>query len=481
MTQQMTGPQLFSNIPDPIKPVVYDITRGMENAQPAYEIVATLISGNVEIKIPRIKGLVLEQLFEKRVADLIEMDIFLTMHDKQTVERLYKDLRCHVEIYTSDASSETTSKIKAYEFMWHAIIVNRSNISRLMLQKAQEGVSGEATAYESLQPMTLQLIHPATIKIRSRKTSGIYRDVTVSDMIYHLAYHFGIKTVDMDKPFNETQYENFVIEPMYYFNDVINYIQERYGIYRQGASIYYTGMNENDSRLRVYAPYFLDQPLQPYDTSVELLLVGPNNMKGPHTWKYYPMTGYDVSLNGRTETVSGFKILVSDINQMTNDADKGADYVGTMATIYCANMTIDLWRNISSDSQKRLIPTHKDNVFDGMKQGKDFNGFISTQYNPRYEVSRNNALPIATRLAQYNCDIISIRWDNARPFTFMPGKPVKFTYGDTRTTGGSNEIVSVPGLCMAAVYTFKSIQGLDPFKNKFVCECNYVLRLKREI
>ena len=470
------GNSLFSNIPAQMQAIANDIISAAGSVKVVYCVEMTFINGNFSVEVPIISSIVLEEMFETKVNDVLEIDFSVPISAKIALERLYKDLKCNLKFYLMDPTSEIRSKKPVFEILWNVIILNRGNTFHTLLPKQLLNSIGGYRETLRAEPMTVQLYNPGAVEIRSRKTAGIYRNVNVQDMIYHISNLFGVKTIDLIAPQNTNVYENFILEPMHYILDIFDYIQNRYGIYQRGVSIYYNGLDEDSSKLVVYPKYEYEPPRRENDNEVEILFVGQGNLlSGHNSYKTYSPIGEDVTFNNSTLSVSGTKIICNSVVSQATAADSGADTIGTISLVFNANKTVDKWRTIESDTKNRAIPRHKDDIIDGMKEDKGFIGFTSCQYNPRYDVSYNNAYRISSTLASVNCDLLQCRWHGAKPWTFYPGQRVTFTYG----TGADKDVVKVPCICAGVSYSFLPIQATNIKLNLFECEANYLLKLSR--
>lgn len=468
----------FDDIPIPLQPVAKDIADQVTVLQPAWTIKATLTaSGGFELKVPKITQLSIHEEFEAKVCDFINMTIEISIFDMRKLELFYRDLDCTLEFYRADPEQGIVSSQPAFTIKWCAVFTNRGSIYRNATPNQLNNLSGEQQEKQQMVQVQFSLYNPGSMDLRNKKTSGVFRDMNVTEMIYWIAYTFGAKTVDMKPAQNTIKYENFILEPMHYVNDIFDYIQYRYGIYQYGVSVYYFGKGEKDSALFIYPPFMYDPPLMENETPTEIIYVGQRTLQfGVNTSKKYPKGGKKVVHNGKTVDIAeGLKILCSNIGDQFSPGDVSADSVGTISLVFKANKIVDQWRDITQDDQYRCVPKHKKDVIDGMAKDMNLNGFASSHYNPRYDVSYNNGRVITSKLAQANCDIVTLRWTGAIPWTFKPGRRIIFTYGEATA-----ELVNkIPGICSEIVYAFTPIKGNVPGVDYFECAADLILKLKR--
>ena len=473
------GANLFENIPDAIKPIAKDISSQIGDIQPAYCFeVELLSSNNFKIEVPKIKHFSIHEEFESNVCDYINITVQLPIYSVSLLEARYKDLKCRVKMYTADPNADQLPATPKFDFTWIAIIKNRGSVFKNVTPAQLNNNSGEWTEKDQLVDIELQLYNPGAIRVRQSKTAGIFRDVDVKSMLYFICYVIGIDRLDLVPPHNEIVYENFIIDPMHYLNDIFDYIQDRYGIYQFGISTYYFGINESDSCLFVYPPYEFDPTKWEKDTVIEVLYVGQGNLSaGAKQHKRYPSAGTEIEYNGVKHRITGgIKILCSDVVAQYTNADAGAEDIGTISILFNANRTVDKWREIEIDNQNRCVPKHKFDVVDVMKKGHDFTGFTTSHYNPRYDVSLNNGHVASSKLAMTDYDVTVFRWYGAEPWTFEPGKGVYYSYGkDT-----SKYVKQVPGIVSEVVYFFTPIPANKPGYNFCTCTAEVMLKQKRE-
>lgn len=468
----------FEDISTPLQPIAYDIVNQATNIQPAWHVKATL-KGMHEytFKVPKITHLSIHQEFELNVCDYINISVMVPIKEMRLLEKFYKSLKCKLEFYRADPKESVFATVPSFTLEWFAVFLNHGSIFRTANPKQLNSLSGETYDQDQMVEVKLSLYNPGAIDMRSKKTAGVFRDTNVTEMLYWISYHFGAKIIDMRPSQNTEVYENFILEPMHYMNDIFTYIQERYGVYQFGISVYYFGLSEDDSVLFIYPPYMYDTPLLETDDLIEIIYLGERQLQmGVCTSKMYPKGGTKVTYNGLTKEVSGgLKILCSTVGDQLSQSEFGADTVGTISLTFNANRIIDKWRSIEQDNLYRCIPKHKTTVMDGMAKDQDLVGFASSHYNPRYDISYNNGRVISSKLAKPNCDVITLRWTGADPWSLRPGRRVLFTYGE-HTNADVNQI---PGIFSEVGYMFVPIKTDKPGIDIFQCTADMVLKLKK--
>lgn len=473
------GAMLFSNIPEPLQAVAQDIANDYGGYQNVWHIVATLKgTDGYELIVPKITKLSIHEEFETKICDFINISVMVPIEEMRLLEKSYRALKCKLDFYTADPEQGVVSNSAGIHIDWYAVLRNRGSIYRNATPNQLNNIAGEALDKQQLVEIELVLTSPGSLNLRNKKVAGVFRDTNVTDMIYWVSHYFGAKNINMRPAQNEEEYENFILEPMHYMNDVFDYIQNRYGVYQYGISVYYYGLDEFDSVLYIYPPYMYNPPLQENDIPTEIIYVGNRNLRaGFNTSKRYNADGETITFNDKQiEITGGLKIICSDIVDQISPGDYAADTYGTISLTFNANRIIDKWRKIEEDDEYRCIPMHKDNVMDGMSdRDQGLLGFARFHYNPRYDVSYNNAYVISSNLTRYNCDVITLRWHGALPWTLKPGKPITFTYSESN----KNEPTRLPCICSEIVYGFTPVKGAQPGVDYFECFADLILKLKR--
>lgn len=469
----------FDDISTSLQPVAYDITNSNISFQPAWHVKATLKGHpDYSFEIPKITKLSIHQEFERNVCDFINISVLVPISVFRSLELYFRGLKCKLEFYRADPKENIISTMPSFTLEWFAIPLNHGSLYRNANPQQLNESDGNQYDKQQLVEISFSLDNPAATDMRNKKTSGVFRDTNVTEMLYWTSYHFGAKTVDMRPVQNTEVYENFILEPMHYMNDIFDYIQTRYGIYQFGISIYYFGLNEQDGILYIYPPYLYNPPLLEGEPETEIIYLGQRQLQfGVNTSKMYPPGGKKITMNGETKDITGgFKILCSNVGDQFSLSDFGADTHGTISLTFNANRIIDKWRSIEQDNQYRCIPKHKGDVLDGIAKDQDLVGFAASHYNPRYDVSYNNGRVISSALAKVNCDVVTLRWTGAEPWSLRPGRRITFTYGVNTNT----YVEQIPGICSEIVYSFTPVKGERPGIDFFECFADIMLKLQRK-
>lgn len=475
MNNYSTGAVNFASTPDELIPVVTDIVNSGKG-DTAIAFTAELYNHvkDQTFEVPYVVALDLFQEFETKIGDMIQLEIMVEEDTFNTINDSYKDMICKLRGYLYDPTSgDTYGEIISID--WMIIIANRSNASKFVLPKQEAGDSGEVLTKNRMLSLTLNLYNPGILRMKTRKSSGIFRDSTLANYIGFVSSVFGAKIVDLTPPDNTTVIENLVIEPMHYMADIFDYLQDRYGIYLHGVSVYYTGLNDDDSCLYVY-PKYQTHPTLKEDDAAEIIFIGENNV--PNGWMNFRQYPEDSKIiyDGKETSVSGTKILCGKINTTIPFSEVGADAVGTMSIMFNANRTIDRWRSIKVDGKNLAVPVHNADIIDGMKVTKDFLGFATAQYNPRYDISDNNPYKVNEKLAAVNSELIVLTCTGMFPWLLKPGQLIMFTYSRDTMSGLSK----LYGIAHSVHYSFIQVNSVDKSKRAFQCNAEIVLRISPE-
>ena len=469
----------FDDISVALQHIAYDITDKNTNFQPAWHIKATLKGQpDYSFEIPKITSLSIHQEFEQNVCDYINISVLVPIRVFRSLELYFRSLKCELKFYRADPKENIIATTPSFTLEWFAVPLNYGSIYRNANPKQLNESDGYEYDKQQLVEMKFSLDNPAATDMRNKKTSGVFRNANVTEMLYWVAYHFGARTVDMRPTLNDETYENFILEPMHYMNDIFDYIQTRYGIYQEGISVYYYGLNAQDGVLFIYPPYRYNPDVLPNETETEIVYLGQRQLQfGVNTSKLYPPGGKKITMNGETKEITGgFKILCSNVGDQFSLGDFGADIHGTISLTFNADRIIDRWRSIDQDNQYQCIPKHKTDIIDGIAKDQSLVGFASSHYNPRYDVSYHNGRVITSALAKVNCDVITLRWTGAEPWSIRPGRRITFTYG----VNTDKHVNQVPGICSEIAYAFTPVKGEKPGIDFFECYADIMLKLKRQ-
>ena len=474
MNERGFGAVSFEATPTEMMPIVSDILSGNHNLGICFEAEIYNHITDTTFNVVYVNAIDLIQEFENNIGDRILIDIEVEEDAYNSINNNYKDMICKLRGYLYDP----VEGMKYHELIsidWFIVINNRSNASKFILPKQEAGESGETITQSRLLTMTLNLYNPGILRMKYRKSSGIFRDTTLANYIGFVSTVFGAKTVDLTPPDNTSVIENLVVEPMHNMSDIFDYLQDRYGIYLKGVSIYYTGLSEDDSCLYIY-PKYDTHPITKQEHAAEILFIGENNV--PNGWENFKQYGPDAQITYEENTypVSGTKILCGKINASTPLGDSGADTVGTISIMFNGNRAIDRYRFIKVSDANLAIPVQNSDLVDGMKVSKDFLGFATAQYNPRYDISDNNPYKVSEKLSTINNELLVITCTGMMPWLITPGQLIIFSYSRDLISGLSK----IYGIAHTVHYSFLPIKVPNKGDRVFQCNAEIVLRIKPE-
>ena len=470
------GATNFAATPTEMQPIVSDIVNssGGKYALSFEALIHNRVTDRY-FEVIYVNSIDLYQEFENNIGDMINLNISVDEETYNDINNNYKDMICELRGYMCDPLAGEFKKDPIIEIAWFVIIENRSNASKFILPKQELGQSGEAIKQNRLLEITLKLYNPGILRMKSRKSSGIFRNTTLANYIGFVSTVFGAKTFDLTPPDNTTVIENLVVEPMHYMADIFDYLQQRYGIYLKGVSVYYTGYKEEDSCLYIY-PKYETHPTIKQTSAAEILFIGKNNVpNGWRNYKDYP-AGSKITYKDQEYQVSGLKILCGDIKESIPLGDTGIDSVGSLSIMFNANRTIDRWRSITVDAKNQAVPIHNPDIVDGMKTNRDFLGFATAQYNPRYDISDNNPYAVNERLALINGELLVLNCTGVEPWLIKPGQLIMFSYSRDTISGLSK----IYGIAHSIHYVFIPVKTTNKKIRAFQCNAEMVLRIRPE-
>lgn len=467
----------LSNLPPSFRAIVEYLDAQGTYAMPIFEISATIINDITKQEYPleRIESLVLTQNFEESIGDVINLSSRIDRETYFILVNGYKNLKCKLVFKNHNPRTATTGD-DAYNFVWTAILTNRTDSAKIESPGVLTNNDGGNSALKSLVTLNMELIHPMLLNIKYKKTCGIFRNITVDTAIKYFAAKLGVKHLSVTQPDNIRVIENLVIEPIRSLRDIYGFIQAKYGIYKKGLSVYFNGFDDDTGRLTVFPKYDYNPTGIPAIMPIEIMFIGNGMMAGmSRTFGYYTDKTPIETVVGST-IASGMKIICNSTSVATDASDVGVDTIGSMSLLMNTERTIDILRSIKIDGNHRSVPIGDKYLLDGLMENTTNNGFSINLFNPTYDVSYNNPWKVASNYASFSKEVVVGTWVNALPWTFQPG--VKLTYTFCKSPG---TISKVPGICTCVVYNFIKTKSTIPTINAFSCIASFTLALKKEI
>ena len=394
-----------------------------------------------------INRLTIGQDFLNKYTDYIELELEIPTSDYISLTEHYGGLFCELKFYYADPAS--ASILEPYTTIkQRAIIIDREDLTKTMSiadlvpptikEKASISASVGKAVYDyqfsSTRVVKIQLIDDKIYKIRKRRAGFILRDETTTSAIMLMAKQMDIATVNMVKADNTKKYKNLVIPPLTSFKDAFDYIQSGpgMGVYEQGFSYYFT-----KDTLYIYPAYSTDPTSV---KTVHVFNVGPGKLAGCHGYDTTIATERFIIANGQVTTV--------------NLQESSLENEGNAIHLIKGERIVSDWVKEHNKGFSILPKVNTETVY--MDTGNA--GMIRDKtVSPSYAISFDNPYVIKSRLASANRELVSFQWQQAVPFSFLPGGKVVYYYD------GPNILNKKNGICEEVIY---DIQRSDRLKRQ---------------
>ena len=291
-------------------------------------------------------------------------------------------------------------------------------------------------------PITLQLIEYKAYTLRQQQFHGMFENSTVGAVISYVVKTFGIGTLYMVPPDNTHVWSNIVIPAAMNFDEVFDYLQEKYGVYMKGLEFYYS-----DDTLYIYPPYE-NKPVFPYLANIYNAASGSNSGSNG----YHSITGTTLDI------VSTTKAQTRDI------AVTSAENQGSSTGFLRASQVIDGF--IGTTPKKSAIIKNNSLVISNKKQTTMSNN----ANNIKFKKATDNIFKESSELSRWNATMIRCGWLMAVPFLLQPGHAIKYAFDN------NNIFTSKTGILESIVYNIaqKSRMNLGPL---YSCRADMRLRV----
>lgn len=368
---------------------------------------------NPEFKIvpKQVKHFSVIQEFADSYMDSIRLGVEVSPKEYLSLIQNSQNLRCALNFWK--VKNHTFKADETYPptmIFMKAIIVDMQDLLKKYNINELVPPADEKTndAYEAMKiPVTLQLMTDNAYDLRHKQFHTMLKNVKLIDVIYYITNLFKIKTVKMIPPDNNRVYKVLPIPPMHTFGTVLDFLQERYGIYSKGMEYYYT----KDDILYIYPGYDTRPKLTNSDKVLNIYNVPSGHYVGNDGYHYYKdENNVHIVSNGDKE----LKCMV----------DQGIEQVGNFAMSLRSDTILDVNRQVNNDAIK-LTGQMTTSVGINTKQGMS-----SNVQNAKYTTSTNNLFLQASKLSEYFCSMAVVPWNLSEPFVITPGQKVILHYDD---------------------------------------------------
>ena len=346
-------------------------------------------------------------------ADVITTTFDIASADYAKLYDIQQDLKVILTIQACDKNGLVVPKSPATKTAFKAMIMNARDL-RKELTDVQYRTTPDTT-------MTVQLVEDALYTLRLKPINVIYRAMTMSQVIRHVAASLSITKISLIAPDSDSNtFDQVHIPPYKDFGNVFEFLQKRYGVYMCGCNHYYTS-----GVLYVYAPYDTSAK-----TTTSLSL-------------YQAEQGYHAGASSfHALTASGdWQIVTNEAPHMHDLSTASAENHGTSKMFLRSSNIVDGIVTTNSAGLSEFADSSAVSI--GLKTSTPLSG---TTKNNQYTKTTDNMFEAASELVAHHAIIAQCVWHNAIPFAINPGMAVSY-FSDE-----SGKILKRTGLCESVTY-----------------------------
>ena len=274
--------------------------------------------------------------------------------------------------------------------------------------------------------LQVELMDEKVYEFGKRPVNGILKDVTMQDTVHFMANALNIKNVDMVTPDNDKKYNHVILNPMVTL-EVIDKLQNTYGIYQKGIAYFY-----HSDTLFIYPEY---------ETK-------PQTLSELHIWKL-PKDSYSGLASYSREEEDVLTIFTNEDVGFMSLSEVGTEQNGNFQITRRADTTIDL------DTQQlgKEAQVNANNMFSVSSENEKTvtQGKVSARYNG----VTSNPLALSSAMASVMCGMMVFRWNMAWPWSIKPGCKVVYYYEEL------SGIRTAQGIVDSVEYALAKIDGIE--------------------
>lgn len=399
---------------------------------------------NEEIKIDFIDKLDILQDFENDYSDNIVINFKLSPDDYLKIKD-EKDLFINLIFNKIDKNGNTIPEYKPEKRKYSLLFTEKSDIEKLAnpndIFSTIKNVINEALNSAQID-LEAQLVEKEFIDIKKKQTKFIASNISMKDCILYFLSLIGVEKCFIDEVgINPKTYGNVIIPPFQNMKTFFKFIQERYGVYKEGLGFYYT-----EKTVYVY-------PLYSFKHKSENGLVNiyktVNNYLGLDAYVRQYEGKNDLDMVSVSEN-SSFKL-----------EDKGVENIGNSFFYVDGSTYMDSFTNSATGTEINPFLT----------QAKMFSKDSVTEnsFYGEYKGVKRNIYPEESMIARYSAEYTEVTVFRSIPFMFLPHMNFLYHYS------GKEKYKTQRGSIMKAIYSFAPDgEGGD---TTFNCICNFILAL----
>jgi len=374
-------------------------------------IIKSFEDDELNVELDYIDAINVEENFFEKYADDITLYVHMRPLDFMNILEFKTSLYCairidYIDMETGDLILDEDPEI--YYFLM--FLKNTEDVFKKYHISAfskyhEEDVPDLESHEGSLIPITFQLLEQDAYELHKKYLVGMYSNVNVESMLKYISKNFQIEKLDLYDVDNTVLYRHFIIPPEYSrFDQIFNYIQNKYGVYRNGLNYYF------------HRGIFYIYPA--FDTKISRKVV-LNIYRGPRN-TYGGMKNYfKETIDGDTTIID--IVSIGDMKSIKL-TENGLENIGTNVIFIKSDKIIDKFIKLEND-EFYINDDNLLNISSSFTQSALKNSSI-----PKYIKPTINLFKASSILEQYNNELVILTWPLARLFKVIPGAEVHFYY-----------------------------------------------------
>ena len=298
--------------------------------------------------------------------------------------------------------------------------------------------------------VTFHVIEEDVYTLRNTKMNAIIRDATPESVIHWVADRLGAESVSAITPDNKQKYNNMIIPPLKGAQDIMPYLQQRYGVYSKGMGYYYTG-----KKMYIYPKSDQELSTSPVQTVVHLIDVPQNNYIGANAYHNELDQEIYIAATGTPNT-----------STTTTEA------VENNGNVHVSLQTDRIKDNLFTTSTNGTVTRNPNTLSTVTLQNTGANMSQTTQ-KVVYDGELSNPYVSTSNMADTNMTLLTTSWIHAKPRLLEPGQTIYYHYD-----GPNGEYKIQQGRLQKVLYTSEpyAIAGM-PTQSWFVFTAALEVRL----
>ncbi len=287
-------------------------------------------------------------------------------------------------------------------------------ISPAILNAKEEGEDFNKGDIGALISISIQLTDEISEYIRQVNIQAILKNVTLFDTIKTLLTPTTMQRktnsiaqgVMMTTPDNNKKYKQIILNPSLSAIDLVDWLQDYYGIYNNGLGVYL------QKKYWYVFPLMQTKQFKESDKTITVISLSADRLRGSE----------------KTFTFKNNHLLIiatSNIEHKDN-TDSFQRNVGNGMRYINADKVIDQYSTTKNGATK---VSKKNNVIEYTAFSRE-DGFNFVPFSPNIS-SANNSNTLST-LAYTQDNIIKITWENSDPTLLLPGMQVRYLYRENK-------------------------------------------------